>query len=109
MIDGELLQSFRSYLLAIANADLPAELAGKVAASDLVQETLIRGLDGLAGFRGTTSAELARWLRQILQNQIATARRVHRRAKRNANPQEARLMSRRSSTPSPSDAAIVPY
>jgi hypothetical protein len=40
---GRLLEEFRPYLLAIANAELPRGLAAKLGPSDLVQLTLARG------------------------------------------------------------------
>lgn len=104
---GALLQGFRHYLLAIANAELPSELAGAVAPSDLVQETLLRGLDRFAGFRGTGTEELAAWLRQILHNQMASARRAQLRRKRRETAAERIVpVVDAASQSSPSDAAM---
>lgn len=68
---GRLLESFRSYLAVIAQAELPSGLAGKLGASDVVQDTLIKGFERFPQFAGSTREEFARWLRAILRNQIA--------------------------------------
>lgn len=72
---GTLLESFRTYLLAIGERELRADLRVKVAPSDLVQETFAEGQRKLSRFHGTEAAEMRAWLRAILLNKIATARR----------------------------------
>ena len=56
---GRLLESYRPYLLSIANGELPAALQGKVGASDLVQEAILRGYRYYGTYQGTTDEELA--------------------------------------------------
>jgi len=68
---GRLLESFRPYLAAIAQAEFPSGLAGKLGTSDVVQDTIIKGLERFPQFQGTTREEFARWLRAILRNHIA--------------------------------------
>lgn len=68
---GDLLQAYRPYLLSVAWQMLPKALLGKVAPSDLVQETLLRGYREFPEFTGNDWAELVAWLRQILVNQVA--------------------------------------
>ena len=70
----ELLEQCRPYLLAIAQAELPTDLQGKVGASDLVQDTLARGIERRGTFQGSRPEEFARWLRTILLNQLANVR-----------------------------------
>ena len=53
----------------------PAGLHGKVAASDLVQETLLEAGRDFAHFGGHTRHELLGWLRRILLNNLADANR----------------------------------
>lgn len=72
---GELLQSCRKYLLLIARRELRSDLRVKVSPSDLVQEAFTVAQDNLSGFDGTTVSEFARWLRGILANKLAHARR----------------------------------
>lgn len=65
----------REYLLLVARQELPAELAAKVAPSDLVQETLKDAQQKIGEFRGDSPAELLGWLRRILRNDIVDLRR----------------------------------
>lgn len=68
---GRLLESFRPYLAAIAREELPSDLGGKLGASDVVQDTIIKGLERFPQFEGATREEFARWLRSILRNHLA--------------------------------------
>jgi RNA polymerase sigma-70 factor (ECF subfamily) len=68
---GEVLQAYRRYLLGVAWQMLPNGLLGKVAPSDVVQETLLRGYREFPEFTGNDLPELVAWLRQILVNQVA--------------------------------------
>lgn len=72
---GAMLQGCRAYLLVAAQRELRSDLRVKVSASDLVQETFADAQRGLAGFEGTTPQEFAGWLRGILANKLAHARR----------------------------------
>jgi RNA polymerase sigma-70 factor (ECF subfamily) len=74
---GDLVEDFRPYLLAIAEAELPSELRCKLGASDLVQDTLARGVACFPDFRGRTPEELAGWLRQILVNRLLNVRKAY--------------------------------
>jgi RNA polymerase sigma-70 factor (ECF subfamily) len=85
---GALLEPFRPYLRAIARQEVNASLAGKVAASDLVQETLVRGVEGFATFEGANRQQLAGWLRQILLNQARNAARTFETGKRDVAREE---------------------
>jgi RNA polymerase sigma-70 factor (ECF subfamily) len=68
---GELLDTCRPYLLSIAQSEFPSDLHGKLGASDLVQDTLARGVEHFGTFQGHTQAELHGWLRKILLNHLA--------------------------------------
>jgi RNA polymerase sigma-70 factor (ECF subfamily) len=63
---GQLLEMYRSYLSLLARLQIGRRLQGKVDPADLVQETFLREHRDFARFRGTTEAEWAGWLRQIL-------------------------------------------
>lgn len=89
---GILLQSFRTYLLVIGERELRADLRVKVSPSDLVQETFAEGQRVLHGFSGTSAPELKAWLRAILLNKVATARRRYLTT-------EARKLSREEQSP----------
>jgi RNA polymerase sigma-70 factor (ECF subfamily) len=75
---GRLLERFRSYLLLVANGELPADVRPKVGASDLVQETLLRAHNHFDRFRGRTEDELRAWLRRILLNYMANVTQHYR-------------------------------
>jgi len=62
------LGSYRPYLRALAGAQFPRQLRGFLDPSDVVQKTLLRAHEKLALFQGTTTGELAAWLRRILTN-----------------------------------------
>jgi RNA polymerase sigma-70 factor, ECF subfamily len=79
----KLLVLCRGYLYLQAELQLQGKLTPRVDASDVVQQALLEAWDGLAAFRGTTSAELMAWLKQIVvRNSIDLARRHHQAAKR---------------------------
>jgi RNA polymerase sigma-70 factor (ECF subfamily) len=57
---------------------LDPRLRRRLDASDLVQEVLLRAHQNLSGFRGSTEAELVKWLDQIMANVAVDAvRREH--------------------------------
>jgi RNA polymerase sigma-70 factor (ECF subfamily) len=72
---GRIAETYRAYLLLIANQELDTRLQGKVGASDVVQETLLQVQQKFGQFRGGNETELLAWLRQILRNEIIDARR----------------------------------
>lgn len=92
---GALLEQCRPYLLTIAQAELPGDLQGKLGASDLVQDALLRGVQHFTSFRGHTQEELAGWLRQILINRLANVREAFAtdmRAVTREQPADSRLV-----------------
>ncbi len=76
------LQSFRRYLLLVADSELDSTLRVKVAASDLVQQTFLQAQRAFDDFAGTEEAEWHRWLRQILLNELQQAQRSFRRTEK---------------------------
>jgi RNA polymerase sigma-70 factor (ECF subfamily) len=76
------LERFRSYLHLLARLQWNPQVQGKLDASDIVQQTLVRALQGLDRFRGRSDAEMAAWLRQILAHNLANAVRDLGREKR---------------------------
>jgi RNA polymerase sigma-70 factor (ECF subfamily) len=81
---GADLARFRPYLRVLARASLDPRLRGKLDPSDVVQEAMVNALRAIDQFRGTTDAEFAAWLRQILVRVLAGAARGFARDKRDA-------------------------
>src|SRR5262245_42907402 len=73
-----LLQLYRNYLRLLARTGLDASLQGKADPSDLVQDALLKAALRFGQFRGTSDAELAGWLRQILARCLADLVRRYR-------------------------------
>jgi RNA polymerase sigma-70 factor (ECF subfamily) len=71
---NHVLQTCRNYLLLIANREIDSELKVKVAASDLVQETLFEASRNFGKFDGETDADVRAWVRRILLNNLAEVR-----------------------------------
>jgi RNA polymerase sigma-70 factor (ECF subfamily) len=64
-------------------------LRKRVDPSDVVQQTLLQAHRAAAQYRGSSDAELAGWLRQILANELAHQLRDHRRAKRDITREQS--------------------
>jgi RNA polymerase sigma-70 factor (ECF subfamily) len=108
---GQLVERCRNYLLLVANRGIGADLRVKVGASDLVQETLLAAQRGFGRFEGTSDEELRLWLRRILLNRMASARRTYfQTAKRQASREQSLSSESDSDAFQPSlvDAEITP-
>jgi RNA polymerase sigma-70 factor (ECF subfamily) len=93
-----LLNSYRNYLRLLARTGLDASLQGKADPSDLVQDALLKAVQRFGQFRGTSDAELAGWLRQILARCLADFVRRYRTEGRRAGREQSldRLLDRSS-------------
>lgn len=76
----ELLGICRNYLRVLAAACLHRDVRGKVDASDVVQETLMKAHQRFGQFRGNTELEWLSWIRRILVHHIADLHRRYRLA-----------------------------
>lgn len=79
---GQWLERHRPYLTLLARAHLNLRNSDKVSSSDIVQQTLLDAFANRDQYRGTTDAELAAWLRQILKHNLLDVLRDQRRDKR---------------------------
>ena len=68
---GELLSSYRRYLVFLARTGLHHHMQGKADPSDIAQEVCLAAHGNIADFRGETVEEFAGWLRGILTNTLA--------------------------------------
>ena len=82
------IDQFRSYLYLLARSHLGTRLQPRIDASDLVQQTLLDACAKSKQFRGTTDAERAAWLRQILTHNLQDALRHNDRGKRDLSRQQ---------------------
>jgi len=83
MDDGGLeVERYRSYLRLLAEAKLDRRLRTKLDPSDVVQQTLLQAHQVRHQFRGTTTGEMAAWLRQILTRTLLHCVRDLHRARR---------------------------
>jgi RNA polymerase sigma-70 factor (ECF subfamily) len=79
---AEDLEPYRDYLRLLARLQLDPRLRARLDASDVVQQTFVQAHQALPGFRGSTAAELAAWLRQIMARNLAHLLRDHGRDRR---------------------------
>ncbi|MGD9855350.1 MAG: sigma-70 family RNA polymerase sigma factor [Planctomycetaceae bacterium] len=68
---GELLGRYRNYLVLLARIQVRKRLQGKVADSDIVQQTLLEAHRDLEQFRGESEQEFVTWLQRLLETNVA--------------------------------------
>ena len=78
------LERYRQYLRVLAGPQLGWLLRGKLDASDVVQEALLKAHRKRGQFRGENEAERLAWLRRILANTLVDLHRRYGRGKRDA-------------------------
>jgi RNA polymerase sigma-70 factor (ECF subfamily) len=67
------LEQYREYLHLMARLHLEPRLQGKLDASDVVQDALLKAHRSLDQFQGRSDAEMTAWLRTILANTLMDA------------------------------------
>jgi RNA polymerase sigma-70 factor, ECF subfamily len=67
------LGEYRAWLKALALAQIPVDLRGRIDPSDVVQETICEAISGLPKFRGKTKPEFMGWLRSMLRFHLIDA------------------------------------
>jgi RNA polymerase sigma-70 factor, ECF subfamily len=88
---GELLEKYRGYLWRLADDLLDDRAAGRLDASDLVQQTCLSVHQHIAHFDGQEPAQFAAWLRQIHERNIHNAARNQLHAGKRAIDREQRV------------------
>ncbi len=69
------LEPYRDFLMLVARRSVGPELAPKLDASDLVQDTFLAAQQYARTFRGNTEHEWRAWLKAVLLNCLANQRR----------------------------------
>ena len=82
------LERHRPYLSLLAHAHLNRRHSARLDTSDIVQQTLLNAFLKRDEFRGSTEAELAAWLREILKHKLADALRDQQRDKRDVRREQ---------------------
>ncbi|MBI5761621.1 MAG: sigma-70 family RNA polymerase sigma factor [Planctomycetales bacterium] len=86
LAQGDLLRRFEPWLRLLVRMQWESRFQAKFDASDIVQQTLLEAVRAFPQFRGSTEAELAAWLRQILAHALAhEIRRYHGVQKRDVS------------------------
>ena len=83
------LVQFRDYLALLARMQLGPQVRVRIDPSDLVQQTLLDAHQKWDQFRGSNDAELAAWLRRILDCNVTDALRALGRLKRDVRREQA--------------------
>ena len=91
----------------MADRELAADLAGKVGASDIVQDTFFAASRDLAAYRGESPQEFRGWLEGIFQNRVLYLRRFFRVSARRRVSREVPLGWPASGSPGASGGEIV--
>jgi RNA polymerase sigma-70 factor, ECF subfamily len=79
---SDALEPYRQYLKILAELHLDRRLRGKLDASDVVQQTLLRAYSAFDGLRQREPEILSPWLRKILASTLADAVKHFERDKR---------------------------
>jgi RNA polymerase sigma-70 factor (ECF subfamily) len=79
---SDALEPYRRSLKILAELHLDRRLRGKLDASDVVQQTLLRAYSAFNGLRQREPEVLAAWLRKILASTLADAVKHYERDKR---------------------------
>jgi RNA polymerase sigma-70 factor (ECF subfamily) len=79
---AEALEPYRRYLTVLAELHLDRRLRGKLDASDVVQQTMLRALSAVEELRSQKPEVLTAWLRKILASALADAVKHYERDKR---------------------------
>lgn len=91
---GELLEKYRGHLRHLAENLLDDRAAGRLDASDLVQQTCLSVHKQIAEFDGKDAAQFAAWLRQIHERNVLNAVRDQLHAGKRDIGREERLADR---------------
>jgi len=86
---SQLASQVQSYLSMMADKNLSNQVRSNLGPSDVVQMTLIKMVDGIENFRGTSTREFFGWLNEIVKNEARKASRDLTRQKRDIRRQRS--------------------
>jgi RNA polymerase sigma-70 factor (ECF subfamily) len=86
---GQLLDEYRDYLRLLAQRAMDGRLAGRIDASDVVQQTCLSAIRRFSEFDGVSGDDLAGWLYRIHERNLVDAARHHLEAKKRTVTKEA--------------------
>ncbi len=89
---GVLLDEYRDYLRLLAQRAMDGRLAGRIDASDVVQQTYLSAVRRFSEFDGASGDELAGWLYRIHERNLIDAARHHLEAQKRAVGNEATVI-----------------
>lgn len=79
---SDTLEPYRKYLLVLAELHLDRRLRGKLDASDIVQQAMLRAYSSANELHNTDPPVLVAWLRKVLSRTLADAVKHYERDKR---------------------------
>src|SRR5262245_18883971 len=83
------LEAFRDYLGVLARARVGRLARGRADASDVVQQALLAAHRQAGRFAGTSPAQMAAWLRQVLAGSLANVLRDQTRQRRDVRQERS--------------------
>lgn len=86
---SELVQQIQSYVTIMADHSLDPSIRAQVGPSDIVQQTMIKMIDGIGEFNGNSKPEFFGWLNTIVQNEALKSLRDLTRQKRDVRRQKS--------------------
>ena len=81
----ELIEEYRPRLEVVARLGMPVSIKGKVDASDLVQDAILKALESRGQLVASDHDQVRSWLRKILAHTITDCQRQFSAAKRNVS------------------------
>jgi RNA polymerase sigma-70 factor, ECF subfamily len=89
LLSDDRLEKYRGYLMFLARSHLGERYQGKLDASDIVQQSLLRAHEARQQFQGQSEGEWMAWLRQILVRTVSQTTRDLHAQKRDINRERA--------------------
>lgn len=86
---SELAQHVQSYVSLMADKNLEQSIRSNVGPSDIVQQTLIKMVNGIDNYRGESKEEFFGWLNMIIRNEANRVSRDLKRQKRDIRKQKS--------------------